>query len=433
MAFSLIESQVQRALQQAAESNRDASHLSCFLGAGAYHHWIPSAVNHIVGRSEFYTAYTPYQPEISQGTLQAIFEFQSWICKLTGMDVSNASLYDGATALAEAALMALRIHSKRNQIILANAVHPAYRQVLETYLEPHGCEIMQGLGVGDWGLGGSREDNLLSCHSERSEESVSVGLGNENTAAIIIQNPSFRGDIVPQKTLTAISDAAKRAGALVIICVDPISLGLLPKPSEYGADIVVGEGQSLGLPLNYGGPYLGLMACRSEYLRQMPGRIVGETVDTEGRRAFVLTMQTREQHIRREKATSNICSNQALCALAATVYLSLVGEDGLKEVAALCKRNADILKAKLSAIPGVTVVNTGETFKEFAVKFSAFKNQPPAVGTVSLIQTLNKKLLDHNILGGYELAPDTMLIAVTEMITDEAMERFVGVVKGMVQ
>ncbi|MFC1478580.1 aminomethyl-transferring glycine dehydrogenase subunit GcvPA [Candidatus Margulisiibacteriota bacterium] len=326
---------VKKELMQLAEQNADVNHYACFLGAGAYNHWVPSTVDHITGRSEFYTAYTPYQPEVSQGTLQTIFEFQSWMCRLTGLDVANASLYDGATALAEAALMAMRL-TRRNEIVLANEVHPAYLQVLNTYLEPHNAGIKdQVSGVG--------------CQ-------VSA---NEKTSAVIMQQPSFTGDVVSMKELQSLSDQAHEAGALFVVCIDPISLGVLPKPAEYGADIVVGEGQPMGMHLSYGGPYLGFITCREKYLRQMPGRIIGETVDTDGKRGYVLTMQTREQHIRREKATSNICSNEALCALAATVYLSLLGEAGLKEVAETCQQKADAMKEKLAAVNGVKVLNQG--------------------------------------------------------------------------
>jgi len=396
----LTEIDVKKELAALAKQNANTLDNACFLGAGAYNHWVPSTVDHLVGRAEFYTAYTPYQPEVSQGTLQSIFEFQSWMCKLTGLDVANASLYDGATSVAEAALMALRIN-KRNTIILANALNPAYLQALETYLEPHGVCIE------------TMAPSLQGLPSEAS--------------ALIIQQPSFLGEITSLADLKALAKKAHDNGSLVIACVDPFSLAILPKPSEYDADIVVGEGQALGMQLNYGGPYLGLMVCKEEYLRQVPGRIVGETVDEDGKRAFVLTMQTREQHIRREKATSNICSNEALCALAATVYLSLLGEAGLKEVALTCQQKADKLKKLLGAIKGVEVINKGETFKEFAIRISNPPKRP--VGEDSVVKFLNKKLLENNIIGGYELAPDRMMIAVTEMISDEEIERFAQVLQ----
>ncbi|MFA5928462.1 MAG: aminomethyl-transferring glycine dehydrogenase subunit GcvPA [Candidatus Margulisiibacteriota bacterium] len=388
---------VKKEMVALAGKNQHSDQLACFLGAGAYKHWIPSAVDHLVSRAEFYTAYTPYQPEISQGTLQTIFEYQSWICKLTGMDVTNASMYDGATAMAEAALMAMRI-THRNEIVLVGEIHPDYREVVGTYLEPHGVRISE-------------------VKNKRSKEVVKMNA----VAAVIVQRPAFDGEVMTDDELKELSGKAKAAGAIFVACVDPISLGLLSRPNTYGADIVIGEGQPLGMHLNYGGPYLGFLACREEYLRQMPGRIIGETVDQDGKRAFVLTMQTREQHIRREKATSNICSNEALCALTATVYLSLIGEKGLKEVALACKTKTDQLKKELAKCKGVNIENTGETFKEFVAVFSFKSGQS--------IKNINEELLKNGILGGCDLGQNRMLIAVTEMIGDEAMAKFVEVVK----
>jgi len=428
---------VKKELTLLSQKNANTQEYACFLGAGAYNHWVPSTVDHLIGRSEFYTAYTPYQPEISQGTLQSIFEFQSWMCKLTGLDVANASLYDGATALAEAVLMALRTN-KRSSVVLANDVHPAYRQVLETYLEPHGVEIR--MEDGRWkmedktvqGSGFKVQGSRFEVQSSLAHnlEPRTLNIEPENISAVIVQQPSYCGDVLSQKELQALADKAHEAGALFIVCVDPLSLAIYSKPSEYAADIVVGEGQPFGMPLSYGGPYLGFMVVKEQYLRQLPGRVVGETVDEAGRRAFVLTMQTREQHIRREKATSNICSNEALCALAATVYLSLLGEKGLKGVAKSCKQKADALKKLLSEIDGVEIVNHGETFKEFAVRFEHVNNRGIPVETQSFVSLLNESLFKIRIIGGYELTPDTMLIAVTEMLSDEDLDRFVRVVRG---
>ncbi|MCU0640963.1 MAG: aminomethyl-transferring glycine dehydrogenase subunit GcvPA [Candidatus Margulisbacteria bacterium] len=298
-----------------------------FLGGGSYRHFIPSALKHLVGRSEFYTAYTPYQPEVSQGTLQAIYEYQSLICELTGLEVANASIYDGATALAEAALMACRV-TGRKEVVISGALHPNYREVLQTYCAAVDLKLTvlpfdqtTGLTPGNWTLA-------------------------PGAACFILQQPNYFGNI---ETVFGLAEKVHAAGALLIVSVDPISLGLLKPPGEYGADIVVGEGQALGNPQSFGGPGLGIFAARQKFLRQLPGRLVGATVDGRGRRGYVLTMATREQHIRREKATSNICSNEALCALAAAIYLSLLGKTGLRRVAELCLQKSNYLKKKLSA------------------------------------------------------------------------------------
>ncbi|MFH1387177.1 MAG: aminomethyl-transferring glycine dehydrogenase subunit GcvPA [bacterium] len=317
---------------------------SPFLGGGSYQHFIPSAVKHIIGRSEFYTAYTPYQPEASQGTLQAIYEYQSMACDLTGMDVANASMYDGATAMAEAALMACRI-TGRTEVVISSAVNPNYLQVLRTYCRAADLTLIE-----------------VPFDQKTGLSSLDSRLLNPNSSCFILQQPNYFGNIEPANGL---ADLVHSAGALFIASVDPISLGLLKAPGSYGADIVVGEGQALGNPQSFGGPGLGIFATKKEYLRQMPGRIVGGTVDSNGRRGFVLTMSTREQHIRREKATSNICSNEALCALAACVYLSLMGKQGLRKVAELCLQKSNYLKAKLGT--KVLWPNT-PSFKEFAVK-----------------------------------------------------------------
>jgi glycine dehydrogenase subunit 1 len=326
----LSEQGVRNRLMELAEKN--ATNLTCFLGGGFYDHFIPAAVHAITSRSEFYTAYTPYQPELSQGTLQAIYEYQSIICRLTEMEVANASLYDGGTALYEAMMMALRITS-RNKVIIDDSVNPIYRVMIRSYtknlqidLEQTCCE--EGLA--------NREEILKKI--------------DDQTAAVILQNPNFFGCI---DEFSAIADAAHDKGALLIVSCYPISLGVLKTPTAMGADIITGEGQSLGIPMSFGGPYLGFMASRKQYVRKMPGRIVGETIDQNNRKAYVLTLQAREQHIRRDKATSNICSNEALCALTALVYLSLLGKEGLRETAELCMNKANYAYKRLTAIPGV--------------------------------------------------------------------------------
>jgi glycine dehydrogenase subunit 1 len=341
----LSESELLEELSKQSEKN---SFASAFLGAGNYHHFIPSVVKHIVSRSEFYTAYTPYQAEASQGTLQTIYEYQSMICELTGMDVANASMYDGATAMAEAAFMACRI-TGRKEIVVSSAVHPNYRQVLKTYCNAADLKLIE--------LPYDRKSGLTTLDPERSR-----GGHWTSSACVILQQPNFFGNI---ENVSGLADKIHAAGALFIVSADPISLGLLKAPGDYGADIVVGEGQTLGNPQNFGGPGLGIFAAKKESLRQMPGRIVGATTDTEGKRGFVLTMATREQHIRRERATSNICSNEALCALAACVYLSAMGKQGLRKVAELCLQKANYLKKKLG--DKVLWPNT-PSFKEFVFK-----------------------------------------------------------------
>ncbi|MDD5593948.1 MAG: aminomethyl-transferring glycine dehydrogenase subunit GcvPA [Candidatus Margulisbacteria bacterium] len=350
-----------------------------FLGGGSYDHFIPSAVKHILGRSEFYTAYTPYQPEASQGTLQAIYEYQSLICELTGLEVANASMYDGATALAEAAFMACRI-TGRKEIVVSAAVHPNYRAVLKTYctaadlvLKELPFDIASGLTAYNLQL-------------------------TTNSACVILQQPNFFGNL---EKVAGLADKVHAAGALLIASINPISLGLLKPPGRYGADIVVGEGQPLGLPRSFGGPGLGLMAARQEYLRQMPGRIVGATTDLDGQRAFVLTVSTREQHIRRERATSNICSNEALCALAATVYLSLLGKNGLKKVAGLCLQKANYLKEKL----GQAVLWSTPGFNELVIK-------------------TNKKI-GLDLAGYYPELAGCRLICVTELTNKSELDKLV--------
>jgi glycine dehydrogenase subunit 1 len=375
-----------------AQLNRPASKMISFLGGGAYDHYVPAAVEHILLRSEFYTAYTPYQAEVSQGTLQAIYEFQSLIAALTGMDVANASMYDGATALAEGGLMACH-HTKRKKLVVSSLVNPQYRQVLKTYSQGLGIELAEF----------SRKDGVTDLDSLKSKL-------DGNTASVLVQHPNFLGFLEPVEEM---AELTHKAGALLVVSADPISLAILKPPGQYGADIATGEGQPLGMAVSFGGPHLGLFAARQELLRLMPGRIVGLTTDAKGRQGLVLTMQAREQHIRREKATSNICSNQALCALAATVYLSLLGRSGLKKVAELCLQKAHYLSQKLTpAFPS-------PFFREFAVKVD---------GLDAKLAVLEKE----GILGGIKLErhyPEMkghLLVAVTEKRTQEEMDRLVA-------
>ncbi|MDD5382494.1 MAG: aminomethyl-transferring glycine dehydrogenase subunit GcvPA [Candidatus Margulisbacteria bacterium] len=318
-------------LDKTSRSNRRSS----FLGGGIYDHFIPSIVKHLIGRSEFYTAYTPYQAEASQGILQAIYEYQTMICSLTGMDVANASMYDGATALVEAAFLACRV-TGRKEIVVSSAVHPHYRAVLKTYCQAADLTLKE------------------SPHDPKT------GLTTRD-ACFILQQPNFFGCI---ENVAGLAEKIHANGSLFIVSADPISLGLLKAPGDYGADVVVGEGQALGNPQSFGGPALGIFAAKKALVRQMPGRIVGATVDSEGKRGFVLTLSTREQHIRRERATSNICSNEALAALAATIYLSAMGRQGLRKVAELCLQKSNYLKKKL----GGKTFFSAPTFKEFVVK-----------------------------------------------------------------
>jgi glycine dehydrogenase subunit 1 len=326
----LSEQQVRKRLAEIAD--KDSINLTCFLGGGFYDHFIPAGVYAMLSRSEFYTAYTPYQPELSQGTLQAVYEYQSAICRLTDMEVSNASLYDGGTALYEAMMMALR-QTGRNKIILDDSVNPIYRVMIDSYTSNLNIELEE-------------TPNAEGLVNRRAIESRLDG----ETAAVIVQNPNFFGCI---DDFTDLADKVHAVGALLIVSCYPISLGILKTPGAMGADIVTGEGQSLGLPMSFGGPYLGFIAARKKYVRRMPGRIVGQTRDREGRRAFVLTLQAREQHIRRDRATSNVCTNEALCALAALVYMSLMGKAGLQETAQLCADKASYAYKRLIQIPHV--------------------------------------------------------------------------------
>lgn len=368
-----------------------------FVGAGFYDHYIPAAIDAIVSRSEFYTAYTPYQPEASQGTLQAIYEYQSCICRLTEMEVSNASLYDGGTALYEAAMMALRA-TGRNKIIMDGGVNPIYRKMMYSYTTNLSIEFV--------------ETPVTHGQSDRGQIDKYL---DDKTAAVIMQNPNFFGAIDDHAD---IAEKCHRVGALAIQSVYPISLGILKTPGEANMDIATGEGQSLGIPLSFGGPYLGFMAVRKELCRKMPGRIVGATTDSNGRRGFVLTLQTREQHIRREKATSNICSNEALCALRALVYMSLAGKDGLKQVAQACMDKCEYTKSKLETIKGVEVKRSSPTFNEFIIKLSKDPNE------------IIDRLIEKGIAAGFPLGryykdlSEYILIAVTEKRTKQEISMF---------
>lgn len=379
-----------------ALADRNDTRAICFLGGGFYDHFIPAAVDAIVSRSEFYTAYTPYQAETSQGTLQAIYEYQSAICRLTKMEVANASLYDGGTALYEALMMAMRITGRR-RILIDQAVNPIYRTMVRTYATNLDIELIETASEADLAGREAIENEL-----------------NDQTAAVIVQTPTFFGSV---DDVTDIAEKAHACGALLIVSVYPISLGILKPPGEMGADIVTGEGQSLGMPLAFGGPYLGFMATRMAYVRKMPGRIAGLTVDAEGREGFVLALQAREQHIRREKATSNICTNQGLCALTAIVYLSLLGKQGLREVAQTCADRARYTRKRLTEISGVKL-RFGEKsyFNEFVIDLPA-----PAGEVV-------RKLLESQIAPGLPLGrywpemDNSLLVAVTEKRTKEQID-----------
>jgi glycine dehydrogenase subunit 1 len=401
----MSELEVSKELKNLSEKNLNNEDLVCFLGAGSYDHYIPSVVKHITGRSEFYTAYTPYQPEISQGTLQAIFEYQTMIAELTGMEVSNASMYDGATACAEAAMISME-NTKRNTVVVSKTVHPDTRKVLETYIKFHGGVIIEV----DYKDG---ETDIESLNN----------VVDKNTAAVIVQNPNFFGIV---EDLTQVEEITHSNKSLFIMSVDPISLGILKTPGEIGADIVVGEGQSLGNAMNFGGPYLGFMASTTKLMRKMPGRIVGQTEDLDGKRAFVLTLQAREQHIRRQKATSNICSNQSLNALTAAVYMSVMGKEGIKEVAEQCMRKAHYAYNELIKSGQCKPVFNKPFFKEFAVE------------TVVNSSAINDELLQSGILGGYSLEKDyshlknSLLFCVTEKRSKEEIDKLVKLMEEIV-
>ncbi len=396
----MTEMEARAELQGIAEANETVAEMVSFLGAGAYHHYSPATVDAILSRGEFYTAYTPYQPEISQGTLQAIFEYQSMIASLTGMDVSNASHYDGATAVAEAVNMAYHhFRGKRKKIVLSPALHPHYRETVHTYTRDSDYQI-----VGE----------EIAFEAAPSELASIIDM---DTALVVVQYPDFFGRVFD---FSELASAAHQAGALIAVHVNPLALGLLKPPGEFGADIVTGEGQPLGIPLSYGGPYLGIFATREKYVRKMAGRLVGETVDSRGQRGYVLTLSTREQHIRRERATSNICTNQGLMALAAAVYLSLLGKNGLRQVAELNYHKAHYAATQIAALPGFELAFDAPFFNEFALRCPL-----PAA-------EINEQLLDYDILGGYDLGQVSadlshcLLVAVTEMNSREEIDYFVS-------
>jgi glycine dehydrogenase subunit 1 len=388
-------------LAQANENVRED--LVSFLGAGMYNHYIPSVVDHILRRGEFYTAYTPYQPEISQGTLQAIFEYQSLMATLTGMDVSNASHYDGATATAEAVSLAYaQFRGKRRKVVISPTVHPQYRAVIRTYVQGMELEL-----AGD--------DPNADLDSNPNDL---INFVDDNTSLVIVQYPDFFGRVYDY---TKLIDAVHAKGALVCVVANPTALAMFKTPGSMGADIVVGEGQPLGIPLWYGGPSVGFFTTRKNMVHKMAGRLVGETVDNRGQRAYVLTLTAREQHIKRERATSNICTNQGLIALGAAVYLSVLGKRGLRQVANLCYQKAHYAAAELSKIPGMGLCFSEPFFHEFALCV----NRP--------VDEVNEHLLEHGIIGGYDLGQDYptlkdhMLVAVTEMNSKEDIDMLVEV------
>lgn len=382
-----------------ANRNGNLEEYTSYLGAGAYEHYIPSYVDQLLQRSEFYTAYTPYQPEISQGTLMAIYEFQTLVCELTGMDAANASMYDGASALAEAALMSCDA-TRRKKVLVPTTIHPEYREVLQTYLPPRGVEIIEV----------PSKDGVV-------DPEILEKVLDKDIAGVLLQSPNFFGVI---EKAEQIGQLAHSRGALFVMSVNPVSLGILKSPGELGADIVVGEGQPFGNPLNYGGPYLGYLATRDKYVRRMPGRIVGATTDINGKKGYVLTLQAREQHIRREKATSNICSNEALCALAFTIHLTGLGKKGLKDMAVLNLQKAHYAAQEMSKLPGIRLAYAQPFFHEFVIETDINPTK------------INQELLKDKIIGGLELSrfyPELdhhLLFCVTETKSKEDIDHLVA-------
>jgi len=400
MDKGLSESEAKEKVEGVANSNRVFASSKNFMGAGAYNHFIPSAINHIVGRSEFYTAYTPYQPEISQGTLQAIFEFQTMMCRLTGLDVSNASMYDGATALAEAVMLAYRAkREKKKTVIVPKNLHPEYDAVLKLSLAPFGLNIVHA--------------DLDEKTGEISTASVKSHI-TPDALCVIVQSPNYYGVI--ESAAKDIAAIAKAADVIpIFVCVETTSLGMFKSPAELGFDIAVLEIQSLGNPVAFGGPYAGVIVTKNEYVRSLPGRIIGETKDIDGNRAYVLTLATREQHIRREKATSNICSNQALVALRSSVYLSLVGEDGYRELSKTNYALAHYAKEQLEKVNGITIKYSGVFYNEFVVSFKSKDVREKAYTS----------LKKDGFLPGLRHGENSMLVAVTEMQTKQSIDTYV--------
>jgi glycine dehydrogenase subunit 1 len=390
--------------EQLGQRNAAARRIS-FLGAGAYSHYIPTIVDHIISRSEFFTAYTPYQPEISQGTLQTIFEFQTLVCQLTGMDLANASMYDGSTALAEAVLMAERV-TRRSKVVASAAVHPQYLEVVKTYVQHAGIDL-----------------EITDVDEKTGQGGAALATAvDDQTAAIVVQSPNFFGCIEDVK---ALADAAHAKGALLVVAItEAMSLGLLKSPGACGADIVVAEGQSFGVPLSFGGPYVGLFATRDKYARQIPGRLVGEAYDKKGRRGFVLTLATREQHIRREKATSNICTNEGLIALAATVYMEAMGRHGIQEAARQCVQKAAYAAQRIAGVNGFSLPFSGPRFNEFVVR-----------GPGNASELLSRLATEEAIEGGIALGrflpnrDKDFLVCVTETNTREQIDKLVSALK----
>lgn len=405
---SLSEIDLRRELEELSRLNMAPGEYACFLGGGAYRHFIPSVVQSILARGELLTAYTPYQAEASQGTLQATYDFQSLMCLLTGMEVANAGMYEGATALAEAALMACRI-THRSKVAVSQRVNPSYQAVLATYLEPQGIQI--------------------------------TSVVDEDTAALLVQYPDYFGTIT---SLSSAAESAHNVGALLVVSSYPTALGLLRPPGDYGADIVTGECQPLGVPLTFGGPYVGLLACRARYLRQMPGRVVGKTVDVAGKSGYVLTLQTREQHIRREGATSNICTSEALVAMATTMYLAALGPVGLRNVATICYQRAHYAASRIAQLPGYSILSHPSEEWLITQKVRTDPDDPGNPQAQTELQSLwfnefivsgpitpreiNKRLLERQIIGGLDIStavPNAMLVCVTEMNSREEIENLV--------
>lgn len=399
------EMEVTKDISCISRRNRTTENHISFLGGGSYDHYIPSIVGHIISRPEFQTAYTPYQAEVSQGTLQSIYEFQTYVCNITGMDVANASMYDGATALAEAISLSCG-QTKKNRVILASTIHPSFIKVVKTFVDSMGIELVIA----------EESDGTVALDTYKN-------LIDENTAAVCVSNPNFYGNI---EDLEGIADAIHENKGLFVVCIDPISVGLLKKPGQFGADIVVAEGQGLGLPQAFGGPYLGLFATTKKLMRKVPGRLVGMTDDIDGKRGFVLTLQTREQHIRRAKATSNICSNQALCALAASVYMATMGEEGLKDVAKESYLRAHYLADEIKKVDGFELKFNKPFFKEFVVK-SKYD-----------IDKIIPKMIDKGVFAGINMktfggSNNEMLVAVTEKRSKPELDIYVNALKEVIK
>ena len=396
---ALSELELHDSMGEMAARNGSADRMASFVGGGMYDHFVPSAIGHLAGRSEFLTSYTPYQPEVSQGTLQGIYEFQTMICELTGLDVANASMYDGASATAEAAMLA-RSATGRDRVILAGSVHPHYVETVRTYAHGPGIEV-----------------ETLPCSNGALDPGQLASALTDDTACVIVQHPNFYGCL---ESMSDLERVVHGAGALLVMAVDPISLGVIESPGAYGADIAVGEGQSMGNQVSFGGPALGFFAARDRFVRRMPGRIAGQTVDQENRRGFVLTLQAREQHIRRDKATSNICTSQQLNALMATIYLSLIGKEGLKQVAELCLHKSHYAAVRIADLPGYEIAFDRPFFKEFVVR------------TLAAPGEIVTRLAEDGLLAGIDLGrfpslefEDGLLIAVTERRTRAQIDRLV--------